>query len=127
MHGMQQKLLKSCARCIRDTWHIESSHILQPPQYLIVVVKRFIYKNNSINKDRGSIPIDMTTVLGPHRFSLHAIIDHHGPSMYSGHYTASINCCNKTFYCNDNRITELRIVDTRNSTTAYVILYKLIN
>ena len=68
----------------------------------------------------------MTTVLGPHRFSLHATINHHGPSMYTGHYTYSIYCCNKIFYCNDNRITELKIIDNKTSTTAYVILYKLI-
>ena len=31
---------------------------------------------------------------------LRATIDHHGPSIHSGHYTASINCCkNSTAYC----------------------------
>ena len=29
----------------------------------------------------------------PPKFSLRATIDHHGPSILSGHYTASINCC----------------------------------
>ena len=32
-------------------------------------------------------------MLGPLKFSLRATIDHHGPSIHSGHYTASINCC----------------------------------
>ena len=45
-----------------------------------------------------------TTVrLGPRKFSLRATIDHHGPSIHPGHYTASINCCNywqqKLIYC----------------------------
>ena len=31
--------------------------------------------------------------LGPLKFSLRATIDHHGPSIHSGHYNASINCC----------------------------------
>ena len=31
--------------------------------------------------------------LGPLKFSLQATIDHHGPSIDSGHYTASIICC----------------------------------
>ena len=39
--------------------------------------------------------IDMTVVIRLHKFSLHATIDYHGPSMYSGHYTASINFCKK--------------------------------
>ena len=39
--------------------------------------------------------------------------------------TASINCCKKTFYCNDHKITEFGITD-KNSSTAYIILYKLL-
>ena len=69
--------------------------------------------------------MDVTIALGPHKFSLQATIDHHGPSMYSGHYTTPINCCDKTFYCNDNKITEVKMIDGRNSATAYVVFYKL--
>ena len=39
--------------------------------------------------------MDTTVRLGPLKFSLRATIDHHGPSIHSGHYTASINCCEK--------------------------------
>ena len=28
-----KKLYKTCSCCGRDTWHIESKHILQPPKY----------------------------------------------------------------------------------------------
>ena len=54
------------------------------------------------------------------------ILDHHRPSIDSGHYTASINCCKKTFYCNDHKITEFGITD-KNSSTAYFVLYKWID
>ena len=101
-------------------------HILQPPNYLIIVVNRFRYINNQFAKDKCSIPMDMTVVLGYHKFSLQATIDHHGPSIYSGHYTTSVNCCNRTFYCNDNTITEFDMINTKNSSTAYVVIYKLI-
>ena len=33
----------------------------------------------------------------------------------------------KTSYCNDNKITEFEIIDSENSSTAYVILYELID
>ena len=33
----------------------------------------------------------------------------------------------KTFYCNDKTITEFEIIDSKNSSTAYVILYELID
>ena len=72
------------------------------------------------------MPMHMTVVLGLHKFSLQATIDHDGPSMYSGHHTTSINCCKKTFYCNDSKITEFEMIDTKNSSTAYVVMYKLI-
>ena len=55
--------------------------------------------------------MDTTVRLGPLKFRLQATIDHHGPSIHSGHFTASINCCKKTFYCNDHTITEFRITD----------------
>ena len=40
--------------------------------------------------------------------------------------TTSVNCCNRTFYCNDNKITEFDMINTKNSSTAYVVIYKLI-
>ena len=42
-------------------------------------------------------------------------------------FFASINCCKKTFYRNDNKITEFEIIDSKNSSTAYVILYELVD
>ena len=67
-----------------------------------------------------------TVVLGLHIFNLQATIDHHGPSVYSGHYTASINCCKKTFYCNDSKILDFEMIDAKKTFTAYVVMYKLI-
>ena len=125
--GLQQKLQKSCSRCKKNTWHVESSYILQHPKYLLLFVNRFRYINNNVTKDRCSMPMDTTVRLGPLKFSLRATIDHHGPSIDSGHYTASINCCEKTFYCNDHTITEFGIIDSKTPSTAYVILYELID
>ena len=126
LEGLQQKLQKSCSRCNRNTRHIESSYILQPPKYLLLFVNRFRYLDNNIIKDRCPIPLDTTVMLGPLKFNLQATIDHHGPSIDSGHYTASINCCKKTFYCNDHKITEFGTTD-KNSSTAYIVLYKWID
>ena len=95
LQGMQQKLQKSCSRCNKNTWHVESNYILQPPKYLLLIVNRFIYTNNNVTKDRCSIPKDTTLMLGPHKFSPRATIDDQGPSIHSGHYTTSINCWKK--------------------------------
>ena len=32
----------------------------------------------------------------------------------------------KTYYCNDSKITEFDMIDAKNSSTAHVVLYKLI-
>ena len=34
-------------------------------------------------------------LLDPYRFNLHTTLGHHGHSINCGHYTASINCCEK--------------------------------
>ena len=71
--------------------------------------------------------MDMTVVLGLDKFSLQATIDHHRPSIYSGHYTTFIKCCKKNpLYCNDINISEFEMIDTKISFTAYVAMYKLI-
>ena len=122
----KQKLYKTCSCCKKDTWHVEFKHILQPTKYLIIIVNRFSYTNNTIIKNRCPVPVDLNIMLGPYKFNLQATVDHHGHFMNSGHYTASINCCGKNFHCNDTRITECNINKRHNSSTAYIILYKLI-
>ena len=69
--------------------------------------------------------MDMTVVIGLHKFSLQATINHHESSMYSGLYTTFINCCKK-LYCNDSKITEFEMIDTKNSSTDYMVMHNLI-
>ena len=93
LQGLQQKLQKFCSRCNKNTLHVESSYILQSPKCLLLFVNRFRYIDNNVTKDGCSIPMDTTVRLGPLKFSVRATINHHGPSLHSRHYTASINCC----------------------------------
>ena len=62
---------------LKNTWHVESNYILQPPKYVIIIVNRVRYTNNNVTNDRCSIPRDMVIVLGLHKFNLQAAIDHH--------------------------------------------------
>ena len=65
--------------------------------------------------------MDTTVRLGPLKFSLRATIDHHGPSIHSGHYTASINCC-KNYIAT---ITQLRSLEslTAKSPLLHMLYY----
>ena len=69
LQGSQQKLQKSCSRCNKNTWHVKSSYLLQPPKYLLLFVNRFRYINNNVTKNRCSIPMDRAVRLGPLKFS----------------------------------------------------------
>ena len=65
--GMGQKLEKSCFRCKKNTWHVESNYILQPPKYLIIVFNRFRYINNNLPKTDVPYPwIWLSTVAKEH-------------------------------------------------------------
>ena len=114
LQGLQQKLQKSCSRCNKNTWHVVSSYILQPPKYLLLFVNRFRYVNNNVTKDRCPIPMDTTVRLGLLKFSLRATIDHQGQCIQSGHYTASINCCKKHSFAT---ITQLRSLELLTAKT----------
>ena len=65
LEGLKQKLQKSCSRCNKNTWHVESSYILQPPKYLLPFVNRFRYINNNVTKDRCPILMNTTVRLDP--------------------------------------------------------------
>ena len=62
---------------------------------------------------RCPIPMDTTVRLGPLKFSLQATIDHHGPSIHSGHYSASINCCKKHSIATVTQLWSLELLITK--------------
>ena len=81
-------------------------------------VNRFKYINNIITTNRSLIPLEPNIILGPYKLSLQATIDLHGNSIHCGDYTASVNCCGKkTFYCNDDIITEYNTIDRHRAST----------
>ena len=72
------------------------------------------------------MPMDMTIVLGLHKFSLYASHDHHGPSMYSGHYTTSVNFRKEKLYYKTAKFLKclkFEVSDTQTSSTVYVVMY----
>ena len=106
---------------VTSSFRLSDSLLLcQPPKYLLLFVNRLRYINNNFTKDRCPIPMDTTVRLGPLKFSLQATIDHHGPSIHSGHYTASINCCKKHFIAT---ITQLRSLELLIKTPLLHMLY----
>ena len=101
-------------------WHVETSFILQPPKYLLLFFNRFRYINDNVTKDRCSIPMDTTVRLGLLKFSLRATIDHHGLSIHSGHYTASINSCEKNSFATNTQLRSLELLTAKTPLLHYM-------
>ena len=89
---------------------------------LLLFVNLFRYLNNNVTKDRCSIPIDTTVRLGPLKSRLRATIDHLGPSIHSGHYTASINCCKKHSIATITQLRSLELL-TANTPLLHMLYY----
>ena len=119
LEGLQQKLQKSCSRCNKNTWHIESSCILQPPKYLLLFVNRFRYLNNNITKDRCPIPLDTTVRLGPLKFNLQA----KNRSSWTIYWFRSLHCIYQLLQKNIATITKLRSLELPIKTPLLHILY----
>ena len=92
-----KKFKKSCFRRKKDTWHIESNHILQPPEYLIIFVNWLSY-NNYVTKISAPCLWTGTWCLVPINAAcrMHATVIHSVRSMYSAHYTTSGKCFKNT-------------------------------
>ena len=108
---MQQNLQKSCFRCKRKAWHIQSNIIFQSPKYVIVIANRYIYIDKHITHNMGIIPTDMNT------------INHYGLSVYFTHYTTSARCCGKSFNCNVDKIAQYGIISIRGFSMEYKMIY----
>ena len=118
---------KSCSRCDKNNWHVESGYILQPFN---------IYFSSLIDSDTSIIMspkidapylwtwlLDLATLNLAYGL-LWIIMDR----LYIPVIILHISIVAKnSFYCNDHTINEFGIFDSKNSSTAYVILYELID
>ena len=125
LQGLSQKLQNPCSRCNRNTEHVEPGYILQPPKYLLLFVNRFRYLRDNVTKDAPYLWIRPLGFV-PLQFSLRATISIMD-RLYIPVIILHLSIVAKTLYCNNNTITEFGIIDSKNSSTAYVILYVLID
>ena len=115
LQRLQQKLQKSCSRCNKNTWHVESSYILQPPRYLLLFVNRkyldtLIIMSPKIHAPYLWVrPLDLVSLILAYGL-LWIIMDR----LYIPIITLHLSIAAKTYYCTDIYI-------------IYVILHKLID
>ena len=66
------------------------------------------------------IPLNLNIMPGPYKFNLRATVHDHGNPTHIGSLYYFCQLLWKTFYCNDNRITESDASSTRYSSTVYI-------
>ena len=93
--------------------------------FFIIIFNRFKYVDNQFIKNRYLVHVDPNLMLGSYEVSLQASIGHKGFSVYCGHHTISVYCCEKTCYCNDDKIIVCDIYHNRVSYTTYIMIYNL--
>ena len=93
LQGLQQKLQNPVLDSLRT---LGKSNLARYYNLQNICLSSLINLDTlTIMSPKIDAPYLWTVRLGRLKFSLRATIDHHGPSIHSGHYTASINCCKK--------------------------------
>ena len=96
------------------------------PIFFIILVNRFSFENGMDFKEQNTLQVENEIGINTHKFTLCAIIHHHGPTLRSGHYTSSIISHNVLYTCNDNSVSSAPMVDVMESNTAYIVFYRLL-
>ena len=77
---------------------------------MLLIVNRFRYTNNIVTKGICFIPRDTIVMLGAIRLSQRPAINHHGPSMHSAHYPASITFVKKNSIATTTKLRSLKLL-----------------
>ena len=120
-------LSKKCNSCGTDTDHFERTRLLQPPQFVVILINKFRTEGGICQKDQTPISIENNICINGFPFLLLAIIEHHGITIRSGHYTATLVSNGKLYTCDDNLISSTSATDSFESKTAYMVFYKLVS
>lgn len=109
----------ACIQCGFAGKHKMRHELSKKPDVLCLQIKRW----QTINalKDMTGIEIPKTLYIGTRLYTLHAIIEHHGPTTDSGHYTAYVQ--RETFVCMDDETVSQHQPELMNNTEAYLIVY----
>lgn len=124
----------ACSSCNPVKGPAEQRHRLGgASEILTIVLKRFEYGNPLKIATPVDIPMELdlatipdSTALGNYR--LVGMVDHHGPSMHGGHYTALVRIGSQWFRGDDSSFSPVSLSPTTlRSSEAYVLIYERID
>ena len=98
--------------------------LLSVPQLMILHLKRFRQVGTSYGKNRGMVFLPQTFNILQKRYQICAVVNHSGPSMDSGHYTADLLVDSLNWKrCDDAVVKQWKRLDYHSS-EAYLVFCK---
>ena len=115
-------LIKKCGACDNDTSHRESLRFEYPPKVLTILLNRFEFLQN-FRKLKTNITINKHLNFDDGVYDLVGLIEHHGATLSSGHYTSKLFYTDAAYNCDDHNISKFNNSIVLNSKLAYVVFY----
>ena len=112
----------TCNSCKITSRHKLFTKIHDYPRVLLIQINRFTFSRYNRNRKNNKLfAIREQVKFGLVDYNLFCLIEHHGVSSESGHYTCFTRTQAKWFWCNDSRIIEK--VLPKASQDAYLMFY----
>lgn len=112
-----------CSHCKSYQKATKTFSIYRYPNILMIHLKRFNYSSLFGSKLNNHVEFKEELKLGEYIYQLKSVINHHGSSLSSGHYTCYSKHQDQWFDCNDSTTTKVEIDDVLSS-QAYVLFYE---
>jgi ubiquitin C-terminal hydrolase len=109
----------ACRFCAFSGRHHMRHVLSKEPKMLCLQLKR--WQGDESEKDETGIEIPMNLQIGARTYTLHAIIEHHGKTTDTGHYTAYVQY--DTFVCTDDLLVSQKEPELAHNKRAYLLMY----
>ena len=119
--SLTSNLMKGCVCTNYDINHMEILEFQEPPKILVVVLNRYNYTIRA-KKNTSSVLIGDHLLINGKTYHCQAIVNHHGETTTSGHYTTKLIYDECIYNCDDH-IVSLTDIKEKSSNTAYMIFY----
>ena len=119
---MSGTLIKNCVSCNNDTSHYESISFEYPPKVLTVLLNSFEFLQHS-RKLKTNVTINKQLTFNSDLYDLVGVIEHHGNTLSSGHYTSRLYYPDAAYNCDDHNISNFNHSIVLNSQKAYITFY----
>ena len=93
-----------------------------PPKVLTILLNRFEFLQN-FRKLKTNITINKHLNFDDGVYDLVGLIEHHGDTLSSGHYTSKLFYTDAAYNCDDHNISKFNNSIVLNSKLAYVVFY----